>query len=363
MRSKKQMRPNDAALKFARASWSACGSPPLWISRPFIPLLLVVQTIAAESNSPLILQSPSRFESTNNIRLHDPSTIIAQSNTYHLFYTGRGLPSYTSTNLQNWTPGPRVFTNSPAWVTNIIPQNRGGLDFWAPDIIHHNNRYLVYYSVSSFGKNTSAIALASNKTLDPASPDYTWTDEGIVIQSASTNDFNAIDPAVTLDKENRLWLSFGSFWSGIKVVELDPLTGKRKADAPLHSIARKREIEAPFIYQHDNHYYLFVNWGFCCRGTNSTYNIRIGRAEKITGPYLDKDGRDLNEGGGTLLLASEDTMIGPGHAGIIKVGDQHHFSYHFYDATQRGRPTLAVRPLNWDAQGWPILPQPAKTNQ
>lgn len=235
------------------------------------------------------------------------------------------------------------------------------LDFWAPDIIHQNNRYLLYYSVSSFGKNTSAIALASNKTLDPSSPDYAWTDEGIVIQSASKNDFNAIDPAVTPGKENRLWLSFGSFWSGIKLVELDPLTGKRKPDAPIHSIARKREIEAPFIYHHNDHYYLFINWGFCCRGTNSAYNIRVGRSEIITGPYLDKGRRDLNEGGGTLLLDTEGDMIGPGHAGIIKVGDQHHLSYHYYDADQRGRPTLAIRPLHWDAQGWPTLSEPAKT--
>lgn len=289
------------------------------------------------------------------VRVHDPSTIVKEKDVYWTFYTGRGTPSFFSKDLLTWTAGPRVFTNAPAWVKEAVPNNRGGLDYWAPDIIRQNDRYLLYYSVSTFGKNTSAIALVSNKTLDTNSTDFAWTDEGIVIQSGTNNNFNAIDPAVTRDQEGGLWMSFGSFWSGIKMIQLDPKTGKRlQPDSPIYSLAKYESIEAPFIYHHGDHYYLFVNWGRCCRGTNSTYNIRIGRSAKITGPYLDKDGKDLAERGGSLFMETDGPFIGPGHAGILKEGDQYWLSLHYYDGTQRGASTLAIRPLTWDAQGWPV---------
>jgi len=106
-----------------------------------------------------------------------------------------------------------------------------------------------------------------------------------------------------------------------------------------------------------NFHYLFVNWDRCCRGTNSTYNIRIGRSREITGPYLDKDGKDLAQGGGTLFLGSDGPFIGPGHAGIFDEDGHFWFSCHFYDGTQRGASTLAIRPLRW-TNGWPALDNP-----
>jgi arabinan endo-1,5-alpha-L-arabinosidase len=290
-------------------------------------------------------------------RVHDPSTIVKCEDEYWLFSTGVGINSWRSKDLMIWQAGPRVFTNIPAWRTNAVPGNRGHL--WAPDVIHLNARYLLYYSVSTFGKNTSAIGLAINPTLDPDDPNFAWTDQGIVVQSHSTNEFNTIDPAVTLDVEGNLWMSFGSFWSGLKLIQLDPATGKRIApDSPMYSLAHQEAIEAPFIHRHGGHYYLFINWGICCRGTNSTYNIRAGRSGKITGPYLDKAGVDLLRGGGTLVMDSVGPFIGPGHAGIFSEGGTNWFSCHFYDGTRRGAPTLAVRPLHWDAEGWPAMRPP-----
>jgi arabinan endo-1,5-alpha-L-arabinosidase len=270
-----------------------------------------------------------------------------------VFYTGRGVPSYHSKDLLHWEPGPRVFTSSPAWVSAAVPGNRNQY-FWAPDVIHLKGRYLLYYSVSTFGKNTSAIGLASNSTLDPSEPDYQWHDEGMVIQSHATNDFNAIDPSVAQDGRGGLWLAFGSFWSGIKLVQLDPATGKRiSAESPIYSLACHESIEAACIYHYDGHYYLFVNWGRCCRGVDSTYNIRIGRSEEITGPYLDTEGKDLLNGGSTLVLETSGPFIGPGHAGILSEGGTNWFSCHFYDGTRQGTPTLAVMPLFWTTNGWP----------
>jgi len=300
---------------------------------------------------------------SRGVRVHDPSTIIQCGGEFWVFYTGRGIPSYHSKDLKDWVAGPRVFTNAPEWAAPAVPGQRGNY-FWAPDIISVGGRYLLYYAVSTFGKNISAIGLATNPTLDPTSPRFQWTDEGLVVESHNTNDFNAIDPAVSQDADGRLWLAFGSFWRGIKLVELDPKTGKRRAeDSPLYSLAENNSIEASYIYRHDDHYYLFVNWGLCCRGTNSTYEIRVGRSGKITGPYLDAAGVNMLNEGGSEFLKGSGSFIGPGHAGIISDGGADWFSCHFYDGTRAGAPTLAILPLRWDSRGWPeIVPEDAGGN-
>jgi arabinan endo-1,5-alpha-L-arabinosidase len=296
---------------------------------------------------------PARFGS-RGIRVHDPSTIVKWKHEYWVFYTGRGIPSWHSRDLTRWEEGPRVFNQPPAWVAEAVPGNRGF--FWAPDILRLKDRFLLYYSVSTFGRNTSVIGLAANSTLDPADSNYHWTDCGLVVQSRSDDAFNAIDPAVSLDAEGRLWLAFGSFWSGIKLVELDPATGKRiQPDSPIHSLAYSSAIEAPCISLHDGYYYLFVNWGVCCRGTNSTYNLRVGRSRAITGPYVDREDVSLLTGGGSLLLDSDGPFIGPGHAGILSEGGTNWFSCHFYDGTRQGAPTLALLGLRWATNGWPQL--------
>ena len=293
--------------------------------------------------------------SRRDVRVHDPSTIVKCKDEYWVFYTGNGIPSVHSKDLVKWESGPVVFTDTPAWVAESVPAHRGN-KFWAPDVIHLGNRYLLYYAVSTWQKNTSAIALATNPTLDPHDPRYRWTDRGIVIQSHEHDDFNTIDPAVTLDAEGGLWLVFGSYWSGIKLMALDPTTGKGLANGEaLHSLAHSGSIEASYIYQHGEFYYLFVNWGQCCRGTNSTYSIRIGRSRAITGPYVDKDGVDMLHGGGSLFLGTEGPFIGPGHAGIVTVGNTDWFSCHFYDGDQAGKPALGIGRVHWESDGWPRL--------
>jgi arabinan endo-1,5-alpha-L-arabinosidase len=291
---------------------------------------------------------------SRGVRVHDPSTIIKCDGDYWVFYTGRGVPSYQSKDLMTWEPGPQVLTNVPAWAAAAVPEHRGN-GFWAPDITHLGERYLLYYSISTFGKKISAIGLATTPTLDPGNPAFKWTDEGEVIRSTITNDFNTIDPAVVQDG-GKLWLSFGSFWSGIKLIQLDPKIGKRiAADSPIYSLAHSESIEASYIYKHENFYYLFVNWGICCKGTNSTYNIRVGRSKEITGPYLDRGGLNLLNGGGSLFLESQKQFIGPGHAGIYSEGGTNWFSCHFYDGSRGGRSTLAILPLRWSTDGWPEI--------
>jgi arabinan endo-1,5-alpha-L-arabinosidase len=285
---------------------------------------------------------------------HDPSTIVRDGDWYYCFLTGQGVPVIRSRDLEKWEGQPHVFARSPDWVATAVPGNRG--HFWAPDIVRaKDGRWLLYYSVSTFGKQTSAIALVTNATLDASSPDYAWKDEGIVVKSAPADRFNAIDPAISYDADGKLWMAFGSYWDGIKLIELDIATGLRKGDDTPVPLARNRDVEAAFIYRHGDHYYLFVNWGKCCQGVKSTYEIRIGRADRITGPYYDRDGKDLASNGGTLFLAGDGAMIGPGHAGIVTDAAGHEqLSFHFYDATNDGKPMLGIRPLTWDAQDWPV---------
>ena len=148
---------------------------------------------------------------------------------------------------------------------------------------------------------------------------------------------------------------FGSVWRGIYLVELDSRTGQRVApDSPLHRVAYHSDIEAASLHRREDRYYLFVNWGRCCRGTNSTYEIRVGRSQNITGPYLDRDGQDLANGGGTLFLKTNGPDIGPGHVSVLSDAGREFVSFHVYDATLRGRSQLRLRTLNWSEDGWPL---------
>ena len=204
-------------------------------------------------------------EPRGSLSVHDPSTIVKCDPDYWLFATGRGIISKHSKDLLNWEAGPRVFTNTPAWAQRAVPRNRGF--FWAPDVIRINGKYRLYYSVSTWGSPVSAIGMAVNNSLRPDAADFGWSDEGAVISSTERDGFNAIDPSVMLDSSGRLWLAFGSYWSGIKILELDPQTGLRldTNSAPV-AVAWKDAIEASCILQHADYFYLFVNWGQCCRG-------------------------------------------------------------------------------------------------
>jgi arabinan endo-1,5-alpha-L-arabinosidase len=295
-------------------------------------------------------QSPALLEGQTFI--HDPSTILRLNGTSHLFATGPGISTKASTNDIFWTNGPAVFSNAPAWTTNLVPGVRGY--FWAPDVIKIGSQYFLYYSVSTFGKQISAIGLATSPTLDFSANNYSWTDRGVVIRSTNGSPFNAIDPSVMLDREGKLWMAFGSFWKGIYLAQLNPTNGLRlDPPGPIFQLAHYESIEAACLYAHGDYNYLFVNWGRCCRGTNSTYEIRVGRSREITGPYLDHEGVDLKEGGGTPFLATEGRFIGPGHVGILREGEGFSFSYHYYDGESDGRSRLGIAPMKWNAEGWP----------
>ena len=284
--------------------------------------------------------------------IHDPSSIVKDGGRYYVFGTGPGIRANSSPDLIHWTAGEAVCPMPPAWIPNYVPAFGGY--FWAPDILRVHDKFLLYYAASTWQKPVSVIGLATSPTLDSAATNYLWADDGPVIASTNGCGFNAIDPSALLDADGKLWLAFGSYWQGIFLTELNPRTGLRlAANSPLFHLAWNHSIEAACLARHDKFYYLFVNWGQCCQGTNSTYEIRLGRAEKITGPYVDREGRCLADGGGSPFLRSHGRFIGPGHIGILNTGGTTWFSYHFYDAAAGGRSRLALGRLDW-ADGWPV---------
>ena len=292
---------------------------------------------------------------------HDPSTLIKCKDRYYLFYTEQGIRSKSSLDKVFWSLGPVVFTNPPAWTTNAVP-GFGGV-FWAPDALFFNNKYYLYYAVSTWGSQVSAIGLVTNPTLDPQDPAYRWTDQGPVIQSGNGSPYNTIDPSFCWDNAGNLWMAFGSYWNGIYLVQLDPATGLRiSPNSPTYWLASNSSIEASYLYRRGGYYYLFVNWGSCCSGVNSTYNIRVGRSTTVTGPFRDRNDVDMVNGGGTLFLQGTGKFTGPGHVGILSEGGSQWLSYHYYDANDwapqynaYGAPDVALVPLSWSSDDWPVF--------
>jgi arabinan endo-1,5-alpha-L-arabinosidase len=298
------------------------------------------------------------LELTGSIRqVHDP--VIAEENgRYYLYATGSGIPTRCSDDLRNWKLCGLVFLRLPAWAREHVP---GATSIWAPDISFFNGKYHLYYSVSTFGSNTSAIGLATNTTLDMNSPEYAWRDEGMVIASQAENDWNAIDPNLVIDENDNVWLAFGSFWGGIKMRRIDAATGKLSAeDETLYALAWRPEtphaIEAPFMIHRDGYYYLFVSFDHCCRGADSTYHIRVGRSADVTGPYLDREGTPMLEGGGTVAVPGTERWPGSGHNAVFSDEQGYKLVYHAYDPEFGGTPTLRIEQLEWDEEGWPVAP-------
>ena len=318
----------------------------------------------------LLAQQPQALSLTGDYwGTHDPS-IIKAGNTWYVFATGRARDGgqfqiRCSADLHAWRFCGHVFDEIPAWIAKSSP---GTSELWAPDISFENGEYRLYYAYSLFGKNTSGIALATNKTLDSSSPDYRWVDRGLVLRSTEADDYNAIDPNFVLDEQHHAWLVFGSFWSGIKMRRLNDQTGLA-GGAKIYSLATRRRpdnpppakpglppdweaIEAPFIVHHGGYYYLFVSWDLCCRGTRSTYRTMVGRSKKVTGPYVDDHGVPMMQGGGTPLLSANSRWLGPGGESVLmQPPGEDLIVFHAYDA-HTGRPALQISTIVW-RDGWP----------
>lgn len=282
--------------------------------------------------------------------IHDPTVIRLESGGYAAYSTGGIIGARLSKDRVRWDDAGNAFTAPPSW---WYEYNDTG-DPWAPDISHRDGRYWLYYAVSSWGTNHSAIGVATS----PSGLPGTWTDHGKVLTSETTDSWNAIDPAV-IRADGTLWMTFGSYWTGIRMVELNPETGKAVPGATVHHLATRPDapyaVEGPYIVRHGRHYYLFASYDTCCAGVNSTYRIKVGRATSVTGPYTDRTGKPMLEGGGDLLLAGHGRYVGPGGESVFRDRGQDWLAYHYYDADDNGTPKLGLNRLAWTRDGWPTL--------
>lgn len=289
---------------------------------------------------------------------HDPSVIRDDRGVYTLLSTNNLLAVSQSTDMSNWTPKGRLLNGVPGWMSSVYS---GIENIWAPHIAKMNGRYWAYYCGSVFGKNTSLIGAMSSPTLDVSSPDYKWTDIGEVWRSTTANDYNAIDPELLVDASGKAWLSFGSFWQGLRMIAIDPATGKQSgSDKALYKPASRGggAIEGPSTIRHGSWYYLFAPFDRCCDGVNSTYRTMYGRSATPTGPYLDESGKSMANGGGTQLIGSYGRYVGPGGGSPFHDGRRDYFALHYYDKNRNGGSFLQLREIVYGDDGWLEFGQP-----
>ena len=312
----------------------------------------LVVTISACASGP-----SGTWELSGDLAAHDPA-LAHVGDTWYVYSTGSGTVANGNIQVRSsrdgttWRYAGEVWDTKPQWLRDAVP----GVDnLWAPELVEHDGTWYLYYSASTFGKNRSVIALATNTTLDPDDPAYEWVDRGEVIASTASDDFNAIDPGVATGDDGTAWMAFGSFWSGIRMVQLEWPSGLRSDDAePLRLVDRREPpnaVEAPYLLEHDGDWFLFVSFDSCCRRADSTYKIAVGRADDPRGPYLDRDGMPLMDGGGTVLLQTDGSRVGPGGQSIADGV----MAFHWYDAEMAGQFTLGLQNVAWDAEGWPEL--------
>ena len=270
--------------------------------------------------------------------IHDPSTIAESDGKYYTFGTGGG----GLISEDGWT-----------WNSGAVRPGGGA----APDVLKIGDRYIIVYGATGgglAGGHNGKILTMWNKTLDPKSPEFKYSESVVVASSDGIEDNDSIDPSLLLDPtDGKLWLTYGTYFGYIRLVELDPTTGKRAEGNKALNIAI--DCEATDLIYRDGWYYLLGTHGTCCDGPNSTYNIVVGRSRKVTGPYLDNIGREMLKGGAKLVVAAGDRLIGPGHFGRMVIGGGiEKMSCHYEaDLDQGARSVLGIRPLLWK-NGWPV---------
>lgn len=270
--------------------------------------------------------------------IHDPSTIAECDGKYYTFGTGGG-----------------GLISDDGWSWHSGAERPGGGA--APDVMKIGDRYLVIYGATGGGLgggHNGRILTMWNKTLDPKSPDFKFTKPIEVCASDGMEDQDAIDPSLLMDPNTgRLWVSYGTYFGTIRLIELDPQTGERMKGNKEKDIAI--DCEATDLIYRDGWYYLLGTHGTCCDGVNSTYNIVVGRSKNVEGPYVDNVGRDMFHGGGRMVIAAGGRVCGPGHFGrtVIDEGVEIMSCHYEADFDRSGRSVLGIRPLIWK-NGWPV---------
>ena len=298
----------------------------------------------------------------------DPS-IIRQGSTYYAFTTdvagfpaSGNLPIHCSQDKVDWSACGSIFpAGIPAWVKQKVP---GVAGLWAPDVSYFNGEYHVYYNGSTLHSQQTVIGLVTNTTLDPTDHDYQWVDRGLVLQSNPGDDFNALDPTILVDRDGSVWLTYGSYWTGIKQRQIDPATGMLLASNPVrYELATRpgvpnNPIEGASLVRHGGYYYLFVSMDYCCEQNIAADNYKqaVGRSTSPHGPFVDEDGTPMMSGGGTVLLEGDGSWVAPGGgtAYLDPYSGDSLIIFHAHNLAQSGNPYQWVKSLAW-VNDWPVI--------
>lgn len=303
--------------------------------------------VATQEPAVTVPLEPISLGLTGDLELFDPS-VIFDGEQYWMVSTGAGMPVRVSSDLEAFDLLGDAVAGLPAWAADYVP--KAG-HFWSPDVAYFGGRYHLYYALAGGGGNLACIGHASSPRLGLVGA---WTDDGApLICTEGDADWFAIDPSVLVEDDGKAWLLLGSSGTGLKLLELDA-AGGRTAALPTAVAARPDGgiIQASAITRHAGFYYVFGSFDQCCRGADSTRSIRFGRSRALLGPYLDREGTPLLEGGGTVLLAGSARWKGPGSNDVLHEGEQSYSFYFAYDADNGGRTSLRLSTLTWD-EDWP----------
>lgn len=319
---------------------------------------------ASEATDPLA----SYLLTGDTLPILDPS-IIRQGSTYYAFSTDvpgyaedGNLPIHCSHDKVNWTACGSVFPGGiPAWVVKKVP---GVVGLWAPDVSYFNGEYHVYYNGSILHSQQTVIGLVTNTTLDPADPAYKWVDRGVVLESNSGDDFNALDPNILTDSDGSVWLTYGSYWSGIKQRQIDPATGMLLESNPVrYDLATRpgvphNPIEGASLVRHGGNYYLFVSVDYCCEAdvASNDYKQAVGRSTSPHGPFVDEAGTPMMNGGGTVLIQGDGNWGAPGGgtAYLDAESSDSFIIFHAHNLEKGGHPYQWIKTVEW-VNGWPAI--------
>ena len=309
---------------------------------------------AGAENAPPAQLPDGLLSLSGDLAVHDPM-LVGQGNRFYVFHTGPGIGWKTSPDLEHWSDQGSIFEAPPEPVARLLPEVR---DLWAPDVAHHKDIYHLYYAASTFGSGRSCIGHATKDRLDAPDP---WVPRANVICSNVDDmvDYDAIDPSAFSDQDGRFWLVFGSYGSGIQLIELSE--DGHKMNSSMVNIARRPDevaIQGAHVHYRSPYYYLFATFDACCRGVESTSQLRVGRAETVEGPYVDRGGVAMLEGGGTLVLKGNDRYRAVGGSSVLSTQDRAFLAYHAYDANAAGQATLRISELTFDDEDWPMVTGP-----
>ncbi|KAI1354804.1 glycoside hydrolase family 43 protein [Xylaria sp. FL0043] len=290
---------------------------------------------------------------------HDPAIMRRSDGTYFRFSTNGKIAVHTAPDIT----GPWTYKGAALPSGSSIDLD-GNMDLWAPDISLVGSTYYLYYAVSEFGSQDSAIGVATSTTMDVG----TWTDHGATgVKSAAGKPYNAIDPNLVL-AGSTYYLTWGSFWADIYQAEMkaSPLTLASGVTSYqlAYDPASSHAVEGSYIFHYGSYYYLFYSHGQCCGYDTSKpaagdeYKIMVCRSSSATGGFVDKSGVACTNGGGTVVLETHDNVYGPGGQGVYNDPTYGPILYYHYVDITIGYADGDKR-FGWNtidfSSGWPVV--------